>query len=426
MKPFYLAAILLLVTTAVYGQFSSYDTTENNTYLSSGTFTLNSDNNVMQIGGRVSGYYEDRFLKSGITNKKHNGFAFKDVDLDILGKTSGKFVYEVQLSLLDIVSAASVANSATSATVQAASNINPNPDNNGFKAAYIAYEGKKLPFHVKFGYDKLPYSMGSLNDVYSTPFWSHPNLVGGDMFSRRDLGVTLYRSFWEKRVNVYGGVYSGLGENVFEYGGDASGKPEYVGRIDVSYPKRYKYDLIDAEVSPVPVFRVGINARYADKTQPAGYSIYTDAPDAPGSYGLRIADGKRMAYGGDFTFKYMGFSANLEGHILELRPTDNSNPLYEATPAAFNKGYVKAGGYVGGVNYNWSAIHSVFAVSFEDINWNDLIKGEEQWLYFGYAYNVVGFNSVFKVQYYLPVKEDAAQDPLKYTGQIRVGYQIVF
>ncbi len=85
--------------------------------------------------------------------------------------------------------------------------------------------------HVKLGYDKVPYSQGSMNDAYGTPMWSHANLFGGDFFSRRDLGLTLYKSFWRKRIHVYAGVYSGLGETVFVYGNDASGKPEYIARV---------------------------------------------------------------------------------------------------------------------------------------------------------------------------------------------------
>ena len=421
--------ILLLLVAAAgnsFGQFSTYDTSENapENYVSG--FTLNSNNNILQIGGRVSGFYEYRMLKSGQTNLKHNNFAFKDVDLDLMGKTSGHFKYELQLSILDIVSAAAIGNTTSSNTVQAASNVGPNPENTGFKAAYLAYEGKSLPFHVKFGYDKVPYSQGSLNDVYGTPFWSHANLFGGDFFSRRDLGVTLYDRFWKGRIGAYAGAYSGLGENIIAYQGDGSGKLEYIGRVDVSYPSKYKYDLIDEEVSPVPVFRVGVNARYADKTQPTGRSIYKDAPDAPGAYGIRIIDGKRLAFGGDFIIKYKGISATFEAHIIDLKPTSNTDGLYAGTPVSFNGSHVKAGGFATGVNYNWEQIHSVVSVNYEDINANDLLKGDAHWLYFGYAYKVSGFGSVFKVQYYVPVQEDAASDPLKYTGQLRLGYQLVF
>jgi hypothetical protein len=74
-------------------------------------------------------------------------------------------------------------------------------------------------------------------------------------------------------------------------------------------------------------------------------------------------------------------------------------------------------------------------VNYENFNVNDLTKGHEEWMYLGYAYKVAGFNSVVKVQYYRPLVEDAsapvkAPNPypevLKYTGQLRVGYQVIF
>lgn len=389
------------------------------------SITIGNKENGLQLNGRIAAYYENRWLKDGQTNLRHNGFAMKDADIDILGKTKNQFIYELQVSLLDLVSAASMGNTNNLQT-QNASNASPNPQNTGFKAAYMAYEGDKLPFHVKLGYDKVPYSQGSLNDAYSTPMWSHANLVGGDFFSRRDMGITLYKSLWKQRINIYAGAYSGLGENVFEYGNDASGKPEYIGRIDVSYPSRFKYSAIDEASSPIPVFRVGLNARYTDKTQPAGHSLTTDVPDAPGAYGIRIINGKKTMYGGDFIIKYKGISLLFEADLIQMQPADAGDALYGATPTSFNNGMVKAGGITTGINYNWKSIHSTFSVNYEQINGNDLIAGDEQWLYLGYAYKVNGFNSVLKLEYYKPLKEDVNLNPLKYTSQLRIGYQFVF
>jgi hypothetical protein len=390
---------------AQFSEFRNYETPSN--------FTINSENNILQIGGRVSAFYGDRIMKTGQTNLKHNGFAMKDADLDITGTTKSKFVYEVQVSLLDIVNAAVSQNTADAGAP-------------GIKAAYVSYEGKSLPIHIKLGYDKLPYSQGSMSDAYSTPMWSHANLVGGDFFSRRDLGLTLFKSLWQKRVHIYAGIYSGLGENVFEYGNDASGKPEYVGRIDFAYPSRYKYDVIDEDNTPKPVFRVGVNARYTDKTQPAGRSLSADVPDAPGAYGLRIVNGKKLVYGGDISIKYKGISLLFETDMVNMKPVDNADALYEATSASFNKGVVHAGGFVTGINYNFKKINSVFSVNYENINANDLANGKQEWLYLGYAYKINGFNSVLKIEYYKPMTEDYVSNALKYTDQFRIGYQIVF
>ena len=395
--------LLLFAFAVANAQFSEF---QNN---AGSTFTLSSDNNTLQIGGRISGYYEYRTLKSGVTNLSHNGWAMKDGDIDLLGKTSSKFVYEFHISVLDL------------ATAAATQNTN-NPANPGIKAGYLQYVG--WPVSIKLGYDKLPYSQGSLNEVYGTPMWSHANLYGGDLFSRRDFGLTLNYQGWKNRINLYAGAYSGMGENFFEYGNDASGTFQYVGRAEFSYPGKMKYQPIDEENSPIPQFRVAVNGRYEDKTQPAGQSITTNYPDAPGVYGTRIFDGKQTVYGGDFM--YRGISVLFETDMMRMQPTSPTDPLYEGTPASFNGGHVNAGGYVTGINYNWQNIKSVFSVQYESFNTNDLVSGHQEWLYLGYAYKVNGFNSVFKVEYYIPTEEDKAQAPLKYTGQLRVGYQIVF
>src|SRR5271156_805917 len=123
------------VATASYGQSNFSEFTDNPS-----AFTLGSDNNTLQIGGRLSWYYEDRFLKSGQTNMDHNSFDLKDADLDLLGKTANKFTYEFHYSLADLVNQANTW----------AYPKNASPTTPGFKAAYIEYQGFKI--HIKIGY----------------------------------------------------------------------------------------------------------------------------------------------------------------------------------------------------------------------------------------------------------------------------------
>lgn len=271
---------------------------------------------------------------------------------------------------------------------------------------------------------------------HETPFWGHPNLTGGDLFSRRDIGFTASTNLLKNRIKLYAGAYSGMGENFFEYGTDESGTLEYVARAEFSYPSKMDYNEIDEENSPILHFRVAGNVRYEDKTQPAGATVAALYPDAVGAYGSRIINGKRTVYGGDALVKYRGISAAFEADILNLKPSSQSDVLFEGTPAAFNKGVVHAGGFVTSLNYNWEKAHSVFSVRYENFNANDLIGGSpytffvtssnQGWLGMAYAYKVNSFNSVAKVEYLIPTTEDVASNPLKYTAQLRVGYQIVF
>ncbi len=392
------------LTNVSYGQFSEF--TDNPS-----AFTLSSDKNTLQIGGRVSFYYEDRFLKSGQTNLDHNGFDVKDMDLDILGKTANKFTYEVHYSLVDLVTAAATGNT-------------NNPANPGFKSAYVQYEGFKV--HIKIGYDKLPFSQSNIEHEHETPFWGHPNLTGGDLFSRRDIGITLNTELYQNRINLFAGAYSGMGENFFEYGNDESGTFEYVARAEFSYPSKMGYNEIDEENSPLVHFRIAGNVRYEDKTQPGNNTVDALYPDEIGAYGTRMINGTRTVYGGDAIIKYKGLSATFETDILNMKPSSPSDALFNATAASFNKGIVNAGGFTTDLNYNWQKIRSVFSVGYENFNANDLIAGNQEWVTLAYAYKLNGFNSCAKIEYYIPTKEDVNSNPLKYNGQLRVGYQVVF
>jgi len=374
-------------------------------------FTISSDKNTLQFGGRASFYYENRFLKSGETDLKHNGWAIKDLDLDMIGKTASNFTYEFHYSLVDVITAAATQNTAA-------------PTSPGFKAAYIQYNGFKVK--IKIGYDKVPFSQSSLMHEHETPNWSHSGLTGGDFFSRRDIGLTLNTRMYKNRIALYAGAYSGMGENFFEYGNDGSGTFEYIARAEFSYPGKVNYNEIDEENSSAVQFRVGGNIRYKNKIQPAGASVTTLYPDAVGTYGTTLINGKSTIYGGDAIVKYKGFSATFESDILNLKPNNPQDALFAATNPSFNGGKVKAGGYIADLNYNNEKIHSTVSAGYQNLNANDLIAGTQEWWTIAYAYKINGFNSCAKIEYYIPTKEDVNSNPLKYTGQLKVGYQVVF
>ena len=63
---------------------------------------------------------------------------------------------------------------------------------------------------------------------------------------------------------------------------------------------------------------------------------------------------------------------------------------------------------------------------YEEFNANDLLDGSQKWINIGYAYKISGYQSVFKLHYYIPTVEDLASRPLKYTSMFRIGFQQVF
>src|SRR4051812_21968578 len=107
MKKFLLlSAVALQVSFLAHAQFSEFRNNENDP----DNINVKSGKTSLEFGGRVSAFYEQRWLKPGNNNYKHNGFAIKDVDVDMIGNSSG-FVYEIQLSVIDMVHSASIGNS---------------------------------------------------------------------------------------------------------------------------------------------------------------------------------------------------------------------------------------------------------------------------------------------------------------------------
>ncbi|MES2389490.1 MAG: hypothetical protein V4543_15915 [Bacteroidota bacterium] len=371
-------------------------------------YSFQSGDNTIQVSGLAAVYYNNRILKPGNDNYKNNRFTLRNLQFELEARNGKNWETKFKVDFAKIMSNTDPANF--------------DPENPGISNAYVQYSG--LPVKFKFGFDKLPYSQGSLNDVFGTPFWSRGILTGGDLFSRRDMGLTLHYPCWQQRINVYGGVYTGMGENMLTMSdSDPSGHYEYVGRIDVAYPTRYRYNEIDLVHVPIPMFRIGANARYTDKTQTAGNTLPLGLG---GNYGVRVINGKRLVYGLDASAQYMGFSAQAEFHVINLQPADPSDILFNNTTAAFNGGKVLSGGLLTRVNYNSLLLRSTLSCQFENLNLNNLVPGTEQLLSVAYAYNVKGFDSVLKVQYYHPLKEDQNSDPLKWTDQIRLGYQYQF
>jgi hypothetical protein len=288
--------------------------------------------------------------------------------------------------------------------------------------AYVVF--KHIPFvDVKVGYGKTPYSRSSMVPFVYSPYWQRAQLVRGDVFARRDIGVTLSSSFWKQRINLYGGVYTGLGEIGLKGDNDASGNPEFIGRVDVAYPSRYRYRDIDTKTSPIPMFALGLNGRFTDKTQPVGTFL---PPNSPGEYMIKLIDGKKSGLGADFTFQYLGFSAQFEIHQFIMEPARVNSFLFQGTPAEFNEGYVRAGGHYAQLNYFSKHLNSIFSVRYETLNINDLADGELQRFCAAFAYQFKSVNAMAKAQYFLNLKEETQIDPLKWNEQIRVGIQYIF
>lgn len=130
--------------------------------------------------------------------------------------------------------------------------------------------------------------------------------------------------------------------------------------------------------------------------------------------------------GFDATAQYKGFSAQFESHIMKLEPQSAGSALFAGLPAETNGGYVLCRGYYGQVNWFSKKLKSIFSLRCEELNLSDLVKGSSQRWGGAYAYQMRGTNAMIKLQYWHVLTEEAVLDPLKWTDQVRLGFQYQF
>lgn len=368
--------------------------------------TLSNGNHVLEFTGSLSSYYNYRFLKPGEENLRKNRFRLRDAQMQFEGRYKNLFEYELQFDIADI----------------ALGNSGPiDPENPGLMDAYVKYKG--LPhLDITVGYTKLPYSRNSLTPFIYSPYWQRAQLLRGDLFSRRDVGITLSTDFWKQRLKIIGGVYTGLGEITLRGDNDASGALEYVGRVEAAFPARYRYRDIDIRHSPLPMFSLGLNGRYTNRSLPQG----TVVPQfAAGEYGIKNIDGSKLTYGLDFAAQYKGFSAQFEIHQMRLEPNNPNSFLFQGLLPDEHEGYVLAGGYVIQINYFLKPANLILSARFEEMNLNDLAAGLSRRGSAAIAYQINGFNSMIKAQFF-KIFEEESIDPLRWNEQFRIGYQYNF
>jgi len=361
----------------------------------------------MELTGGISAYYNHRFMKPDETRLNKNRHRLRDAQLQIEGRYKRSIEYEFQVDFADLAGSA---------------NGPVDGENPGLMDAYVKFKVFEA-LDVQVGYGKTPYSRSSLVPFIYTPYWQRVEMVRGDLFPRRDVGVTLISSFWKQRIMIQAGAYNGIGELSLRGDNDASGQPEFIGRVDIAWPSRYRYRDIDDRVSPVPMFNLGMNARYTDRTMPAGQTLI---PGSLGEYGVRIIDGEKTGYGFDVSAQYMGFSAQFELHQFILRPSSPNNALFLGTSPELHQGFVRSGGYYGQLNYFSRKWNSIFSARYESFNINDLADGELQRLSVAIAYQIRGYDTMIKVQYFDVFNEEVLIDELRWTEQIRFGVQHTF
>ncbi|MCL7989327.1 OprO/OprP family phosphate-selective porin [Sphingobacterium sp. lm-10] len=366
--------------------------------------TVASGDHVVEIGTVLSSYLNFRTIKPDASNQNQNNdrFRLRDARFYISGRIGNDYEYKLQADLSSL----------------GAREVDP--ETPALYDAYIKYKGFK-PFNITAGYGKLPYSRFSMVAFKHSPYWQRAQVVRGDLFSRRDVGVMLDKSLWNQQINIYAGVYTGVGELFLQGDNDPSGAFEYVGRIDFAFPSRYRYQDIDTKISPVPMFAIGANTRYSNRNLPEGASFISGHD---GRYGIKVINGKKLGVGIDATFQYQGFSAQFESQLFKATPQHPDDPNLRGLPPELTNGYFKFGGLVAQANYFFKPAKTIISGRYEELNLNDLIPGSSQRLSGAIAFQINGFRSMIKAQYFNILREESI-DPLRWTEQFRIGWQFV-
>lgn len=376
-------------------------------------FKISNGNNVVKVGTVFSSYLDFRDYPSGATRDlTKNTFKPKDARLDITGKSGEDYEYHLQLDF-----------AGWGATYA--------PDAQPLDDANFTYKGFRKLFNINFGYGKVPYSLNSLVEHYQSPYWERPQITKGDVFSRRDLGIRLDRSFWNDKIRASAGIYTGVGEVVLGATNDPSGAFEYIARVELSYPDASNHEkVIDTKGITTPNFAIGLNGRYSKRNLPAGFNFLAGETGAllnskDSAMDYKVVDGEKYVLGMDISVLWRGFSVQFETNTLKGTPQNANSLLLYGLPYSVTKGYFNAGGWYTTLNYYAKPIKSVFSVRYDEMNASDLVQGISKHLSAAVSYQVKGFNSMIKAEFDRNLSETESINTHKWDNEYRIGWQLV-
>ena len=371
---------------------------------------INNGNHTVSFTGVFSTYMNWRDYGPGVASKpEKNTFRLKDARFGMEGKIGDEYEYKIQLDFANI------------------GNTVVDPSSPALYDASFTYKGFKKFANITVGYGRIPYSLSSLIEHEWSPYWTRADIVKGDAFSRRDLGIKLTRSFWKDRIKAYAGVYTGVGEVVLTGTNDPSGSYEYVGRVEVCYPDKMPKAYADTKVRTTPNFALGLNTRYSKRNLPTGTTFLAGEVGAllsDSTLNFKVVNGEKFIYGADFSVEYMGFSAQAEGHLIKGTPQNANDPLLMGLPKTLTNGYFKAGGWFTQLNYFSKPIKTIFSVRYDELNANDLVSGITKHLAASVCYQLSGYHSMIRAEFFRNLSQTESINISKWDNQWRIGWQL--
>lgn len=354
-------------------------------------FTVASGDKVMQISGMILPFYNHRFYPDNTDTYQKNRFNMDFAVIRFDGMAKKHLHYEIQLNFPAIYDA--------------------EVSDELLMQSTIEWRTRKDNFNVKAGYDKVPFSRSSINPMSKSPFMQRPEMVRGKTFNRRDAGITLEKNFFNKRLNFYGGVYSGMGMASIVGDNDDSGKYLYAGRVEASYPVKPRDTEMDTDHLSLPSFSWGCSLMYSEKSETTGID-----------YPLLTVDGRKRSYEMDATLMYKGIT--LMGEFVRYNITPNDRSILFGKPTD----YYNANGYYLMSNYYFKKIKTLLAFRYDHFDPSDLLSGNARNnLSGGLDFCLDGFNSVIKIHYFKRLSDTSISGLDPWTDdQLRIGWQLKF
>ena len=357
-------------------------------WIAEAQYTLVKPNGSLEVSGWLTTFYYHRFYPSGTTDFKKNRYSLDFAVLKLDGVVNKIWNYQLQLN-----------NAAL---------FDPEANDGFLMDANASLNPLNDRLEIKIGWMKLPFSKSSLVPMSESPFLQRPAISRGT-FARRDAGLLVRYSLFNKLINVYAGSFTGLGAKTLIGDNDESGNMEFVGRLECSYPARYRRTEVDFVHNVLPVFSLGADVRYANKKTSFG-----------DNYAFEVLDGSKLAYTLNADLAFKGLSVHSEYLGMKLKPNNKELLLTKPTD------YFRAGGLNASVNYFFKKYKTSLAIRYDEINPNYLIKGDsEATLSFAGNYHLDGLKSVVKVHYWKRIKDKNATS-IWAEDQIRLAYQLMF
>jgi len=356
--------------------------------ISEAQYSLSTGDKVLQFSGYIVPFFNYRFYDANIADYSKNRFNMDYAVFRADGMSGNHIHYEIQLNFPAIYSS--------------------DVSDELLMQSTIEWRTRKDNFNIQFGYDKLPFSRASMTSLNKSIWMQRPEVVRSKTLNRRDAGITIEKNFFNKRLNFYGGVYTGQGIESIVGDNDKNGKYLYVGRVEASFPAKPIDGDVDMNHVRIPNVSLGYSMMYTEKTVTTG----TDYP-------LLTVDGKKRSQSIDGSIFYKGLVLSAEYIVYRVEPNDITFLYGKPTH------YYLASGYYLNACYNIRKLKSTVAVRYDSFDPSDLLEGNARGtISYGYVYHLDGMNSCIKIQYFKRLQDGSY--PVWSEDQLRVGWLFKF